>query len=85
MRSVITTAGHRDGGGGHSSRSDFVFHRLAAQDRVAGVISAARKALGGEDKVAALKGLSAEGPFRRTMGGRDMEGTSTVTIARPTR
>ena len=53
------------------------------QDRVAEVVSAARKALGGEDKVAGLKGLSAEGPFRRTMGGRDMEGTSTVTIARP--
>lgn len=58
---------------------------LAAQDRVAGIISAARKALGGEDKVAGLKGLSAEGPFRRTMGGRDMEGTSTITIERPGR
>ena len=56
---------------------------LAAQDRVAGIISGARKALGGEDKVAGIKGLSAEGPFRRTLGGRDMEGTSTVTIARP--
>ncbi|MEO7132937.1 MAG: hypothetical protein ABI024_01840 [Vicinamibacterales bacterium] len=59
------------------------FSPLGAQDRVAEVISAARKALGGEDKVAGLKGLSAEGPFRRSMGGRDMEGTSTVTIARP--
>jgi hypothetical protein len=59
------------------------FSPLAAQDRVAEVLSAARKALGGEDKVAALKGLSAEGPFRRSMGGRDMEGTSTITIARP--
>ena len=56
---------------------------LGAQDRVAGIISAARKALGGEDKVAGLKGLTAEGPFRRSMGGRDMEGTLTVTIARP--
>src|SRR5829696_7789221 len=56
---------------------------LAAQDRVAGIISAARKALGGEDKVAGLKGLTAEGPFRRSMGGRDMEGTSTVTLVRP--
>ena len=56
---------------------------LAAQDRVAGIVSAARKALGGEDKVAGLKGLTAEGPFRRSMGGRDMEGTLTVTIARP--
>ena len=53
------------------------------QDRVAGIVSAARKALGGEDKVAGLKGLTAEGPFRRSMGGRDMEGVLTVTIARP--
>ena len=56
---------------------------LAAQDRVATVVSAARKALGGEDKLAGLKGLTAEGPFRRSMGGRDMEGTSTVTLVRP--
>jgi hypothetical protein len=56
---------------------------LGAQDRVAGIISAARKALGGEDKIAGLKTLSAEGPFRRSMGGRDMEGTLIVTLGRP--
>ena len=56
---------------------------LAAQDRVAGVLAAAKKALGGEDKVAGLKGLTAEGPFRRSMGGRDMEGVMTLTIVRP--
>ena len=56
---------------------------LAAQDRVAGIIAATRKALGGEDKIAALKTLEAEGPFRRSMGGRDMEGMATVTLARP--
>ncbi len=56
---------------------------LAAQDRVAGIIAGARKALGGEDKVAGLKTLTAEGPFRRSMGGRDMEGTVVVTLARP--
>ena len=56
---------------------------LAAQDRVADVLAAAKKALGGEDKVAGLKGLTAEGPFRRSMGGRDMEGTLTLTIVRP--
>src|SRR5687768_14555548 len=54
-----------------------------AQDRVAGIISATRKALGGEDKIAGLKALSAEGRFRRSMGGRDMEGTLTVTLGRP--
>lgn len=58
---------------------------LAAQDRVAGVLAEAKKALGGADKVAALKGLTAEGPFRRSMGGRDMEGVMTLTIVRPDR
>ena len=56
---------------------------LAAQDRVGAIIAGARKALGGEDKVAGLKTLTAEGPFRRSMGGRDMEGTVVVTLARP--
>lgn len=56
---------------------------LAAQDRVAGVLAEAKKALGGADKVAALKALTAEGPFRRSMGGRDMEGVMTLTIVRP--
>jgi hypothetical protein len=59
------------------------FSPLAAQDRVPGIIAAARKALGGEDKVAGLKTLTAEGPFRRSMGGRDMDGTLVVTLARP--
>ena len=56
---------------------------IAAQDRVATVLGAARKALGGEDKIAGVKTLTAEGPFRRTMGPRDMEGTASVTLARP--
>ena len=56
---------------------------MAAQDRVATVLGAARKALGGEDKIAGVKTLTAEGPFRRTLGPRDMEGTASVTLARP--
>ena len=59
------------------------FEGLTAQDRVAGIVSAARKALGGEDKIAGLRTLTAEGPFRRTMGARDMEGTLVVTLGRP--
>jgi hypothetical protein len=55
---------------------------ITAQDRVAGIIAETRKALGG-DKATGLKTLTAEGPFRRAMGGRDMEGTVVVTIARP--
>lgn len=56
---------------------------IAAQDRVAAIIKDTRKALGGEDKIDALKTLIAEGPFRRSMGGRDMEGTLVVTLGRP--
>jgi hypothetical protein len=56
------------------------------QDRVAGIVSATRQALGGEDRIAALKTLTAEGPFRRSMGGRaDMEGTVALTLSRPDR
>src|SRR5687767_13741867 len=57
--------------------------RRDGQDRVADIIKDARKAMGGEDKVAGLKTLTAEGPFRRSMGGRDMEGTLIVTLGRP--
>jgi hypothetical protein len=62
---------------------DGISYSPLAQDRVATIVSAARKALGGEDKIAGLKTLTAEGPFRRAMGGRDMEGTVTLTLARP--
>jgi hypothetical protein len=56
---------------------------LQAADRVSDIVSAMRKALGGDDKIAALKGLNAEGPFRRSMGQRDMEGTLNLIIMRP--
>jgi hypothetical protein len=55
---------------------------LTAQDRVADVIGQVKKALGG-DKLAAVKAISAEGPFRRSIGQRDMEGTILLTIVRP--
>jgi hypothetical protein len=64
-------------------RIDGISMSPIAQDRVAGIIAATRKALGGEDKIAGLKALSAEGPFRRSMGAREMEGTLTVTLGRP--
>jgi hypothetical protein len=53
-----------------------------AQDRVSGLVAAAQQALGGE-KLTAVQSLSAEGPFRRSMGQRDMEGLLTVVIVRP--
>ncbi|MEO8678687.1 MAG: hypothetical protein ABI665_06560 [Vicinamibacterales bacterium] len=55
---------------------------LQAADRVADVLAGARKALGGADKLAAVKAISAEGPFRRSMGQRDMEGTITLLLLR---
>ena len=55
---------------------------LVAQDRLADVLGQAKKALGG-DKLAAVKAVTAEGPFRRSMGQRDMEGTILLTIVRP--
>jgi hypothetical protein len=55
---------------------------LAAQDAVADVLAAAHKALGG-DRLAAVTSLGAEGPFRRSMGQRDMEGTVNLLVVRP--
>ena len=57
---------------------------LLAQDQVGAVIEQVRTALGG-DRLAAVKTLSAEGPFRRSMGQRDMEGTIVLTLQRPDR
>ncbi len=55
---------------------------LQAADRVADILASTRKALGG-DKLTAVKSLSAQGPFRRSMGQRDMEGTITLLVVRP--
>ena len=49
---------------------------------MAELVAQVKQALGG-DKLAAVKAVSAEGPFRRTMGQRDMEGTITLTLVRP--
>jgi hypothetical protein len=54
----------------------------AAQDRVANIVAEAKKALGG-DTLAGVKSVRAEGPFRRSMGPRDMEGTLSLTVMRP--
>ncbi len=55
---------------------------LGAQDRVAEVVAAARQALGG-DTLDTVTALSAEGPFRRSAGQRDIEGTLSLLIVRP--
>ena len=64
-------------------RAEAAYGSEGGQDRVANILAATRKAMGGEDKIAGLKTLTAEGPLRRMMGGRDMEGTATVSLARP--
>jgi hypothetical protein len=46
----------------------------AQADQAQAVLDAMRDALGGEQKINALKGLSAEGTYRRTMGEREMSG-----------
>ncbi len=55
---------------------------LQAQDKAAEVIKEMRKALGG-DKLESMRALSVEGPFRREMGARQMEGTQALTIQLP--
>jgi hypothetical protein len=51
-------------------------------DQAATVLAAMRKALGGA-KLDEVKGLSVEGPFRRQMGQRDMEGTIALVLVGP--
>ena len=58
---------------------------LAAEDRVADVLTQVRTALGGEQKLAAVKAISAEGPFRRAMGSRSIEGSISLLLVRPDR
>lgn len=56
----------------------------AAQDRATEVLRQMRGALGA-DKLTAAKALTAEGPFMRDAGDRQMKGTAVVTIQLPDR
>ncbi len=51
-------------------------------DQAVKVLAEMRKALGGS-KVEQVKSLSIEGPFRRTMGQRDMEGSIALVLVGP--
>ena len=51
-------------------------------DQAAKVVAEMRKALGGA-KLDQVKSLSVEGPFRRQMGQRDVEGTVTLVLVGP--
>ena len=56
---------------------------LLAQDRVATLITQVRTALGGEQKLAAVKAMSAEGSSRRVIGARTVESDVTLLLVRP--
>jgi hypothetical protein len=56
---------------------------LHAEDRAAAVLAEVRTALGGEQKLAAVKAISVEGPFRRAMGARSLEGSISLLLVRP--
>jgi hypothetical protein len=56
---------------------------LQAAGQVAEIVAKAREALGGEQRLSGVSALTAEGPFRRTMGAREMEGTITLTLGVP--
>jgi hypothetical protein len=55
----------------------------AQGDQAQAVLSAMRDALGGDQKINALKGLSAEGTYRRTMGEREMSGDYELALQFP--
>ncbi len=55
----------------------------AQGDQAQAVLSAMRDALGGEQKINALKSLSAEGTYRRTMGEREMSGDYELSLQFP--
>ena len=56
---------------------------VQAQDRAATVLTQVRTALGGEQRLAAVKAFSAEGASRRALGTRTVEGTITLLVVRP--
>ena len=55
----------------------------AQADQAQTVLNAMRDALGGEQKIKALKSLSAEGTYRRTFGEREMSGDYELSLQFP--
>ncbi len=54
-----------------------------AADRAAAVLAEARKALGGEDRLKAVKAIQASGEFRRSMGEMQMDGGLEILLEAP--
>ena len=77
MAMVLVTVGAMVGAEGASPGS------LAVQDRATTLLAAVRTALGGEQKLATVKAISVEGPWRRTVAGRASDSYVTLLIVRP--
>ena len=56
---------------------------VAAQDRVTTLLAQVRTALGGEAALAAVKAISAEGPYKRVLGTRSRDSVVSLLIVRP--
>lgn len=56
---------------------------LLAQDRATTMIGQVRAALGGQQKLAGVKAISAEGSSRRAVGARSVESNVTLLLVRP--
>ena len=56
---------------------------LLAQDRASTLVAQVRAALGGEQKLAAVNAISAEGPSRRAIGARSVDSSVTLLVVRP--
>ncbi len=58
---------------------------VAAQDRVTTLLAQVRTALGGDEALAAVKAISAEGPSKRMVGARSRESYVALLLVRPDR
>lgn len=56
---------------------------VQASEQVDEILARTRRALGGQERLAAVTTLTAEGPFRRVMGAGELEGTITLTLGLP--
>ncbi|MGE5245328.1 MAG: hypothetical protein ACM3SQ_13950 [Betaproteobacteria bacterium] len=59
--------------------------QITSDTRAADLLKQARAALGGEAALAAVKGLTCSGTFRRDAGGRDLSGDIKIDLAIPDR
>lgn len=77
LLALVMTAGkvHAAEKSGHSAA-------LQETEQVTEIVAKARRALGGDERLAGVTALTAAGSFRRVMGPREMEGSITLTLGR---